>query len=98
MVFTKSLRCVVVSVMAAATLVGIATSPASAAKPPLDPVPVSLSCADGTYSYILLQLVDRKHNVVGTANLECGTGWNTVYVPLNYASSVAATISDRVSG
>src|SRR4051794_40906325 len=98
MVLTKSFRGVLVSLMAATTLLVLSATPSSAAKPPLDPVPVSLTCGSGTYSYIQLQLVDRKDNVVGTANVECGTPSNDVYVVRGYASSVSATVSDRVTG
>jgi hypothetical protein len=93
---TKGVLRVVVALIAATTPVMAMATSSSAAPPPQDPVPVSLTCGAGTYSYMqVLQLFDRKGNVVGVENLECGTGWDTFYVPFGYPESVSATVSGR---
>jgi hypothetical protein len=70
------------------------TASAWAAPPPPDPVPASLTCATNTYSYVqVLELFDRKGNVLGTDNLECGT--STAYEPFGYPSEVSTTVSSK---
>jgi hypothetical protein len=97
---TKGVLRVVVGLIAATTPVLVLATSSSAGPPPPDPVPVSLTCGAGTYSYIqVLQLLDRKGNVVGTENLECGTGWDDgIYSPFGYPPAVSATVSGRVIG
>jgi hypothetical protein len=97
----KGVLRVVVALIAATTPVLVLATSSSAVGPPLpDPVPVSLTCGAGTYSYIqVLQLLDRKGNVVGFENLECGTGWDDgIYTPFGYPSVVSATVSGKVIG
>jgi hypothetical protein len=97
---TRGVVRVVLGLLAATTPVLVIGTPSSAGPPPPDPVPVSLTCADGTYSYVqLLNLLDRKGNIVGTVNLECGTGWDTAYpVPFGYSSNSPVTVSGKVIG
>jgi hypothetical protein len=97
---TKGVLRVVVGLIAATTPVVATATASTAGPPPPAPVPVTLSCATGTYSYIqVLQLLDHKGNIVGTENLECGTGWDDgIYSPFGYPSSVSATVSGRVTG
>src|SRR5438477_8963076 len=97
---TKGVLRVVVALIAATMPVVATATSSNAAPPPLDPVPVSLTCGAGTYSYIqVLQLLDHKGNIVGVENLECGTGWDDgISSPFGYPSSVSATVSGRVTG
>ena len=70
------------------------TASAWAAPPPPDPVPVSLTCAPNTYSYVqVLRLYDRKGTVLGVDNLECGA--STAYGPQGYPSAVSTTVSSK---
>jgi hypothetical protein len=87
---------VVVGGLAVGTL-SLLTASAWAAPTPPDPVPVSLTCAPNTYSYVqVLNLYDRKGNVLGTDNLECGTGWDSFYEPpLGYPPAVSTTVSSK---
>jgi hypothetical protein len=88
---------VVVGGLAVGTLL-LLTGVAWAGPPPPDPVPVSLTCASGTYSHVqVLQLFDRKGNVLGTDNLQCGTGWDPYYEPpaFIYPSVVSTTVSSK---
>jgi hypothetical protein len=90
---------VLVGVIAVATPLTASATTSSAAPPPADPMPVSLTCSPGTYSFIqVLQLVDHRGNVVGTENLECGTGWDFVYPTIGYPDTVDATVSAKPSG
>ena len=87
---------VVVGGLAAGTL-SLLTGVAWAAPPPPDPVPVSLTCGPNTYSYVqVLNLYDRKGNVLGTDNLECGAKtWDPSYVPFGYPSNALTTVSSK---
>ena len=62
---TKGVLRVVVALIAATMPVVATATSSNAAPPPLDPVPVSLTCGAGTYSYIqVLQLLDHKGNII----------------------------------
>jgi hypothetical protein len=95
-VTTRGMRVVAAVIAATAGVLVTGTSSVAAPQPP-DPVPVSLTCGPGTYSFIQeLQLLDHKGNVVGVDNMECGS--SSAYAPFGYPSTVATTVSARATG
>jgi hypothetical protein len=85
----------VVGGLAVGTL-SLLTGVAWAGPPPPDPVPVSLTCGPNTYSRVqVLQLFDRKGQVLGIDNLECGASWDQAHEHFGYASAVQTTVSSK---